>query len=319
MSDIDYLLWWQHIREMTGHRFDVAAWHLSDIGNWFESFLVPAVVYWAVDRRTGVFCNLARNLALVLTQFLKTSLCVYRPWVRDARIVPIRDALPSATGFSFPSGHTVNVTGVFGGLALCWTNRAFRWFAVLLIVAVGLSRNFLGVHTPQDVLGGVAVAACALLVARTIAVDLARHPERKGRYVGVGVFVGAALLAFSLAREPVIRGTMPKIDSFKIVIDDYRCAGCWLGSLIGWQLERRWVRFETSGVCLAKRFLRGGAGTLLLLTVVYPLFDWIERRLGRHWGGAAGMFVVQMYVMLVWPWVIKRVAWFSPCRTGKAV
>ena len=102
MSDIDYLLWWQGIRAMTEHHFDALAWHLSDIGNWFESFFVPAVVYWAIDRKTGVFCNLARNLALVFTQFLKTSICAYRPWVRDARIVPIKDALPSATGFSFP-------------------------------------------------------------------------------------------------------------------------------------------------------------------------------------------------------------------------
>ena len=54
---------------------------------------------------------------------------------------------------------TVNVTGVFGGLAMCWKNTAFRCFAVLLIVTIGASRNFLGVHTPQDVLGGFAVAA----------------------------------------------------------------------------------------------------------------------------------------------------------------
>jgi hypothetical protein len=35
------------------------AWHLSDIGHWFESFFIPAIVYWAIDRKTGVFCNLA--------------------------------------------------------------------------------------------------------------------------------------------------------------------------------------------------------------------------------------------------------------------
>jgi membrane-associated phospholipid phosphatase len=306
MSDIDYLLWWQNIREMTGHRLDAVAWHLSDIGHWFESFFIPAVVYWAVDRKTGVFCNLARNMALVFTQFLKTSICAYRPWVRDARIVPIRDALPSATGFSFPSGHTVNVASVFGGLAMRWKNRVFRWSAVFFVVLIGLSRNFLGVHTPQDVLGGFAVAVFALLLVKKISGDLDRHPARERVYAGVGVAVGVGLLAFSVLREPVIRDTLPRIDSFKIVIDDYRCAGCWLGSLIGWQLERRLVRFETAGVSLGRRVLRGGLGALVMFVAVFPLFHWIERRLGKHWGGAAGMFAVQMYIMLVWPWVMER-------------
>ncbi len=319
MVDIDYLLWWQNIREMTGHRLDAVAWHLSDIGNWFQSFFIPAIVYWAIDRETGVFCNLARNMALVFTQFLKTSICAYRPWVRDARIVPIKDALPSATGFSFPSGHTVNVAGVFGGLAMCWKNTAFRWFAVVFVVLIGLSRNFLGVHTPQDVFVGFAVAVFALLLMRTILRDLDKHPERAGWYVGVGVAAGVALLVFSLFREPVVRNTMPKIDSFKIVIDDYRCAGCWLGSLIGWRLERRFVRFETTGVRLGRRVLRGGLGALVMLAIVFPVFYWIERRLGRHWGGAAGMFVVQMYIMLVWPWVMKRFSLFNSCERGKRV
>jgi undecaprenyl-diphosphatase len=319
MLDIDYLLWWQNIREMTGHRFDEVAWHLSDIGNWFESFFIPAVVYWAIDRKTGVFCNLARNLALVFTQFLKTSICAYRPWVRDARIIPIRDALPSATGFSFPSGHTVNVASVFGGLAMCWKNTAFRCFAVLFIAMIGLSRNFLGVHTPQDVFGGLAVAIFALLLARKVFCDLDRHPEREGLYLGVGAAAGVALLVFSLLREPVIRDTLPRIDSFKIVIDDYRCAGCWLGSLAGWTLERRFVRFETAGLCLRTRVLRGGLGALVMLVAVFPVFYWIERRLGKHWGGTAGMFVVQMYIMLVWPWVMKRFSVFNSCERGKTV
>ena len=311
MFDIDCLLWWQNIREMTGHRFDEVAWHLSDIGHWFESFFMPAIVYWAIDRKTGVFCNLARNLALVFTQFLKTSICAYRPWVRDARIVPIKNALPSATGFSFPSGHTVNVTGVFGGLAMCWKNTAFRCFAVLLILVIGVSRNFLGVHTPQDVVGGMVVAVIALLLARKIALDLERHPERGAWYLWGGVAAGGVLLIFSLCREPVIRDTMPKIDSFKIVIDDYRCAGCWLGSLIGWHLERRFVRFETAGVRLGRRLLRGGLGALVMVAVVFPVFYWIEGRLGKHWGGAAGMFVVQLYIMLLWPWVMKCFSFFN--------
>jgi undecaprenyl-diphosphatase len=306
MVDIDILLWWQDIHAATGHRFDTVAWHLSDIGHWFESFFIPAVVYWAIDKETGIFCNMARNMALVFTQFIKTSVCAYRPWVRDARVVPIRDALPSATGFSFPSGHTVNVAAVFGGLALRWKNAAFRWFAVLFILLIGLSRNFLGVHTPQDVFGGMALAVAALFIAKKAFDYLGRHPGADTLYLGVGAVAAAALLVFSNWREPVIRATMPEIDSFKIVIDDYRCAGCWLGSLLGWWLERRFIRFETAGLAVWKRALRAVLGSLVMLAAVFPAFFWIESLLGKHWGGTAGMFAVQLYIMAGWPWVMKR-------------
>lgn len=49
---------------------------------------------------------------------LKVTVCAYRPWVRDARIVPHGNSIITATGYSFPSGHTMNAATVFGGGAV---------------------------------------------------------------------------------------------------------------------------------------------------------------------------------------------------------
>jgi undecaprenyl-diphosphatase len=60
-------------------------------------------------------------------------------------------------GNSFPSGHTLGATIVYGALALIVVSRTRRWPAVvagLIVVAVGLSRVGLGVHFLSDVLGG---------------------------------------------------------------------------------------------------------------------------------------------------------------------
>jgi undecaprenyl-diphosphatase len=67
---------------------------------------------------------------------------------------------------SFPSGHAIFAASVFGGLAVLLTDRIGRtslqvlvWcVALALILLVGVSRVYLGVHYPSDVLAGYAVA-----------------------------------------------------------------------------------------------------------------------------------------------------------------
>jgi undecaprenyl-diphosphatase len=73
---------------------------------------------------------------------------------------------------SFPSGHSLFAM-VFGGLLIFLVEdlvhsapvrRALQFSLVLLILAVGASRVYLGVHWPSDVLGGYLFGAMALLV-----------------------------------------------------------------------------------------------------------------------------------------------------------
>lgn len=90
---------------------------------------------------------------------------------------PLKLQRAHATGYSFPSGHTMTTLALYGTLAALVTRRgaktghrraALIWAPVLLLCAlVGWSRVYLEVHYPTDVIGGWAagtiwVATCGL-------------------------------------------------------------------------------------------------------------------------------------------------------------
>ncbi len=89
-----------------------------------------------------------------------------RPPLADARIV--------ADGFSFPSGHATVCAMLYGTLAYLLLRQIRAWplivraavavFTALLIFAIGLSRIYLGVHYPSDVLAGWTAGALWLVL-----------------------------------------------------------------------------------------------------------------------------------------------------------
>jgi undecaprenyl-diphosphatase len=131
------------------------------------------------------------RLALIVAGVLIAA-ALFTELVKDvvARPRPTMDPLVTASGYSFPSGHTLNSTVTYGLLALvAWRSRltlairrAVVVAGVIVPILVGLSRIALGVHWPTDVLAGwlagvafVALAATLIRMTGAMERDLPRR------------------------------------------------------------------------------------------------------------------------------------------------
>jgi undecaprenyl-diphosphatase len=121
------------------------------------AILVPIVaifLYFVLGHRRELYLFIGVIIgSALLNEALKLIFHRARPTIH--RII-------DATGYGFPSGHSMAAFTLYGIVAfLLWRHLSTSlqrsmviFFSALMIVAVGLSRIYLGVHYPSDVLGG---------------------------------------------------------------------------------------------------------------------------------------------------------------------
>ena len=312
--DIEYLLFLQNLREQVGPWVTTALLQVSELMVSILPVLVAALMYWCVDKKAGrlmVFCS---SGAPVLNQLIKNTACVYRPWIRDSRLHIAQAAAESATGYSFPSGHTTLAVAFYGGLAN-YLERFSRWWivpCVVMTLLTAFSRNWLGAHTPQDVLTALLVSFLFLQLAKAVLSWVDKGKDRDLVLIGVGAVFCVAMLAFitlkSYPMDVLEDGTL-LVDPWDMMTDCYKAAGAMLGFLLGIGVEKRWIRFDVHGT-LAWRTLRFVCGAVVLMAVRTLAKHTVCVALDAHWGGLVEMLALVLTAVAVYPalvaWVQRR-------------
>ncbi len=301
--DIEYLLLLQNIRNSVGDVFNNFCIFITTIAVDYYMLVPALILYWTIDKRKGSKVLLSWGTSLGVGAFLKATFCIYRPWVRDSRIQPAQEVLSGATGYSFPSGHSFSSGGFWNSIALCYKKyRGIVCFAVVMVLLTMFSRNYLGVHTPQDVIvGALASLVCAFGMVK-LCDYIEKNPDKDWIVLMIVSIVTAVLLIYIAVKkypEDYVDGVL-LVDPKKMTVDGFKDPGRFFGIFLGWFLERRFVKFSTD-VSTPKKVMRALVGGLLVVfwwtAVATPLGKMID----TNWGYFLTQASTPVVFMTIYP------------------
>ena len=307
--DISMLLGLQDFRNGAGGFLAEFLKKMTFLGELNTTLVLFAVLYWCVHKELGTYLMMGWSGNRLLNGLLKVTVCAYRPWIRDARIVPYGDSMTTATGYSFPSGHSMNAATVFGGTALRkGTPRALRITLFIIVALVAFSRLYLGVHTIQDVLVGVAAGLLVMGLTSRLMAWIEAHPEKDWMVVCVGVALSVLVAVYAALKPyPEHKDAAGKliVDGKKMVNDTYKAIGWTTAFLTGWILERHFIGFSTA-VPVQTKLLRGAAGMLGFYAVSLILMPWMKEWFPGYAGTIISCYIQMLYISFLFPWCMKR-------------
>jgi membrane-associated phospholipid phosphatase len=219
----------------------------------FFIMLLP-LVFWCVDFAVGARLAFAFLLSVYANTGLKYLFAHPRPFELDPAV-----KLHDAEGYGLPSGHSQSAVVVWGTIAAGFRKTWLWVVAILLMVLIGFSRIYLGVHFPTDVLSGWAVGAVFL------AACLALEPRFTAWLKRASLAVQLALAVFVPLALLLLHPTKDTGSSMAVL----------MGMGAGVALTRQVAPFSADGPLWqrAVRFLVGVVGLLVLyvgLTLVFP-------------------------------------------------
>ena len=235
-----------------------------------QEFFVVGVIcwlFWCSNKKLAYTLGFTYFSSGLLVQGLKITFRIPRPWILDPNFSPVPSALPGATGYSFPSGHTQSITALFGTLAFHTRKVVLKLLSFLVIFLVGFSRMYLGCHTLKDVLTSFAVsilcaAFCYYLIYRKE--SFASHTMQISLFLAAASIMLAVYAVFLYANETL---------EISYAQDCIKASGAGLAFALGYYVENTWIRFSIPSTIKEKilRFLVGLLAAAAILEGLKPL------------------------------------------------
>lgn len=297
---MQFLKFLESIRTPVGDAFFSAITHL---GEETLFIVIGLFFYWCLNKKSGLKLLFIGFAGTVVNQFLKLLFRVPRPWVLDESFTIVESARAQATGYSFPSGHTQMSIGTFGAIAYLAKNKFVRITGIALCILVPLSRMYLGVHTPADVLVSAVISA-AMVFAFPYLMD---KTERKKH--GLDIFFGAMALFSAAALAFIAIYPFPAdidMHNYTHGIENIaKILGCILGAWLGWKIDEKYVHFDTRAV-LWVHLVKLVLGAALVFAIKSLLKAPLNALCGNEYlADGVRYFLITVFGAGIWPMTFR--------------
>ena len=276
--------------------FDTLFQLITYLGQETLAVAVICWLYWCQNKKlayTIVFTYFVSGLAV---QGLKITFRIPRPWILDPGFQAVPSAVPAATGYSFPSGHTQSGTALFGSLALASEKNWKKFLCVLSFLLIGFSRMYLGCHTLKDVLTAMVISLASAFFFHWFLYRRTRKLSRPRLTAFLFALCSLSLLlyAYFLYRQDIL--------ALDYASDCAKAAGAGAGFALGYYLEKCYIRFSLPLQKSKKitRFLLGLLITFILQQGLKPLLG------ASLFSGFFRYFIVVTWILAIYPWLFSR-------------
>ena len=268
---------------------------------------VGMIVFWCVSKYQGYYLLSVGFVGTLLNQFLKMLFRIPRPWVKDPSFPIVESAREAAAGYSFPSGHTQSSVGLFGGLARWNKSLWLRVGMIALCVLVPLSRMYLGVHTPADVLASIVIALVLIFVAHPLFQKAEHSPKLMYGIILTMTAMMIAYLCFITLYEFPASVYLPENihNLHSAQKNGFTLMGCVLGLIVVYTVDLKWTHFETKAVWWAQ-ILKAVGGIALVLAAKELLRFPLDAILpADSWARLLRYFLMVIVGGVLWPMTFR--------------
>lgn len=251
---------------------------ITFLGNDAFLCLFLPVLYWCWRKRSGLYLILLVLLAGYLTFLIKGFIAWERP--------PTNLWLVDAHGYTFPSSHAALAVVIWGYLAYEIRKSWFTVLSICLILFIAVSRFYLGVHYPQDVLAGLAIGTLFLFLYRWMLSQFKPKLAKINDLIKAGSLLVITILMLLIQPNTLIAA----------------CTGLLAGVYIGFLLEPHFAEFDTESIWYYQ-LIKTGLG-LLISVAIWQGLEWVfpEEPSFRYFQ----FFVLGIWMIAGAPWLFVQ-------------
>ncbi len=209
-----------------------------------------AYIYWCINKKFGIKLFSVLAVSIYSNNLLKVIFHTGRPFLHSEIQTPY---IQSAPGNSFPSGHTQGSTTFWYYMMKKVRKKIIYIIGWIVIILVGISRLYLRVHWPIDVIGGLILGILIVWLFQSILDYLKKHDSK---LINIGLITMLVLMHF-----------------FAITESNIKMTALLSGTLLGSFLETKYINFNEYNSFLNQlvKYLIGLLSILLIRSLFFTI------------------------------------------------